>query len=153
MSGPRLARVDMDAVAPLTPHDKTAAMVGGKGEHYEFVSKTPHSDTPLPIRKPDVDQLRQPGFVDLSGVSIGRLRVIGIAELRTCNGQNWVVRCVCGNYETRKTKYIKKCRSGDNPGEFEPMCSWCLNTRRLQMGKGSKAAEQKWRQVLEDFPS
>jgi hypothetical protein len=80
-------------------------------------------------------------------IKIARLLVTGIAaEIVSGNGTNWVVRCVCGSYETRKAKFIKACAAGNNPGEEEPMCDWCTKTQKLQRGihspkKAAAAAE------------
>lgn len=128
--------VDFDTVAPLMPYDKTASMVAGKGEHFEWEPENggkTHSRDPIATRAPEAKERFQPGFVDLKGVKIGRFTVMGIAaELKTCNGQNWVLRCVCGSYETRKAKYIKSCVAGNR--ERDPMCDWCRKTNRLRMG-------------------
>lgn len=156
MTGPRFSRVDMDAVAPLMPSDKTAAVVGGKGVHYEFsaLPTRAHSATPLSTRAASAQERSNPSFSDLSGLQFGRMRVVGIAERTTNDGMNWVVRCVCGNYETRKAKVIRKCIADNEPDDDRAICSWCLNTRKLQRGRGSKAEENKWRSVLgKDFPA
>ncbi|TCV66298.1 hypothetical protein [Neorhizobium sp. S3-V5DH] len=132
-------RADFDTVAPLMPFDKTASMVTGKGEHFEWSPSNlqkVHSTDPIRTRAPNRDELQKPSFTDLTGKKIGRFTVLGIAaDVVTTNGQNWVVRCVCGAYETRKSRFIKKCVAGDNPGEQEPMCDACGYTRRLQMGR------------------
>lgn len=132
------SRVDMDAVAPLMPANKTAALVASKGEHFEFSNDKwhVHSATPLPLRAVSPRERGQEHFVDLTGKVIGRLAVQGIADIATGNGTNWSVRCRCGNYETRKAKFIKECLSGNNPGNEEPMCAWCGKTRKLQRGIG-----------------
>ena len=160
MTGPRYSRVNMDAVAPLMPSDKTAAVVGGKGVHYEFQpadATKVHSQVPLPTRIANGRDRGRPNFVDLTGAQIGRLKVVGISAEIKENDQNkirWVVRCVCGTYEMRRSGYIKRCIEENNTGEDEPMCSWCANTRKLQLGFGKKGEEQKWRSVLgEDFPA
>lgn len=131
--------VDFDTVAPLMPFDRTASQVTGKGEHFHWEPSNPdkmHSRDPIASRGPNAKERKAPGFLDLTGSAIGRLKVIGIAaELKTCNGQNWVLRCVCGSYETRKAKYIKSCIAGDTPHGGEPMCDSCGYTRRLQQGK------------------
>ncbi len=135
----RFSRVDMDAVAPLLPGDKVAARVAGRGEHFEFqpASHHVHSDLPIAWRTPTAAELICGNFQDLTGTAIGRLKVMGIAsDIQTTNGQNWVVRCVCGAYETRKAKFIKCCAAGNNPGQEEPMCDWCGKTRKLQRGIG-----------------
>lgn len=137
-----------DIIAPLMPFDKTASMVAGKGEHFEWEPENRdkiHSRDPIATRLPEAKERNQPGFLDLKGIKIGRFTVIGIAaDLKTCNGQNWVLRCVCGSYETRKAKYIKSCAAGDQ--NHEPMCDWCRKTNRLRMGlhdpkKAAAAAE------------
>lgn len=130
--------VDFDAVAPLMPYDKTASMVAGKGVHFEWEPSNAgkvHSSEPLTTRLPNQNELMHASFRDLKGIKIGRLTVMGIAaDVISSSGQNWVVRCVCGAYETRKARFIKACVSGDNPGDNEPMCDSCGYTRRLQMG-------------------
>lgn len=145
----RLARVDFDSVAPLMPSDKVAGRVSSKGEHFDFAPTHPgkvHSAEPLLTRRPTEAELTLPTYTDLTGIKIGRLSVLGVAAEITGNGQKWVVRCVCGLYETRKAKYIKACASGNNPGDTEPMCDCCSYTRRLQRGqhnakKAAAAAE------------
>lgn len=132
------ARVDLNSVAPLYPSDKVAGRVSAKGEHFEWAPKLAgkvHSAEPLAIRAPTPQQIANPEFVDLKGVKIGRLTVLGMAaEIFSSAGTNWVVRCVCGAYETRKARYIKACKGGKNPGDGEPMCDWCNKTRKLQLG-------------------
>lgn len=132
-------QVDFDAVAPLMPFDKTASMVTGRGEHFEWepaANGKVHSADPISLRNPTPQELGNAAFKDLRGAKFGRLTVQGIAaEIVSTNGTNWVVRCVCGAYEIRKAKYIKACVAGDNPGEHEPMCDSCGYTRRLQMGR------------------
>lgn len=135
----RFARVDLDAVAPLHPSNKTAAMVAGKGEHFAWkppLSTKVHSDLPIPYRLPTADDLQMTKFVDLTGATVGRLRVMGMATEVSGKGTRWVVRCRCGAYETRRTKYLKTCIAGANISEDEPMCDWCGKTRKLQMGFG-----------------
>jgi hypothetical protein len=129
--------VSFDTVAPLMPFNKTASMVAGRGEHFEWSpqeSQT-HSRDPIRTRKAEPSEMAQPTWVDLTGATLGRLRVLGIAELKSRAGANWVVRCVCGSYETRKARFIKACLAGDNPGQHPPMCASCGYTQRLQMGR------------------
>jgi hypothetical protein len=130
--------VDLNSVAPLTPANKTAALVSSKGEHFAFnpARTRIHSSTPLPLREVFEKERANPGFADLTGKRIGRLTVQGIAAIVSGGGANWSVRCVCGTYETRKAKFIKACLAGNNPGKEEPMCDWCGKTRKLQLGIG-----------------
>lgn len=141
--------VDFDTVAPLMPFDKTASMVAGKGESFEWNPgnrQKVHSRDPLATRLPTERERALPGFQDLTGKRFGRFTVQGIAaEIITTNGQNWVVRCVCGSFETRKAKSIKSSLSGSCV-DPEPMCESCNYTRKLQQGyhnpkKAAAAAE------------
>ncbi|MEQ1407755.1 hypothetical protein ABK249_22810 [Neorhizobium sp. Rsf11] len=137
----RLARVDFDAVAPLLPSDKVAGRVAARGEHFDWKPDLPttvHSSVPLATRRPTAHELCQPHYTDLTGKRIGRLTVMGVAAEITGNGQKWVVRCVCGAYETRKARSIKSWLVGEWKGDHEPMCDCCGYTRRLQMGKFNK---------------
>lgn len=148
MSG--FARVDFDCVAPLMPGDKVAGRVAARGEHFEWQpeSNRIHSADPIAHRLPNREERIMPQFVDLTGKRTGRLTVLGVAAEMPSNGngQRWVVRCVCGAYETRKAKSIKKFIAGEWEADHEPMCGWCCNNRRLQRGfcdkKNAAAAAQ-----------
>ncbi|KKX29200.1 hypothetical protein [Rhizobium sp. LC145] len=135
----RLARIDLYSVAPLLPGDKVAGRVAARGEHFEWSPPNKdkiHTNDPIAVRRPTVQELGQSTFLDLKGTKFGRFTVLGIAaDIVTTNGANWVVRCVCGAYETRKAKTIKAWLSGDWKGDHEPMCDCCGYTRRLQMGR------------------
>lgn len=145
----RLARIDFDAVAPLMPFDKTAAQVASKGVHFEWTpadQRKLHSSEPIRSRAPNAEELLKPSFIDLTGKKAGRFTVTGIAaDIKTTNGQNWVVRCVCGSFETRKARTIKSYLAGTNE-DTNPMCESCRYTQRLQQGyhnekKAAAAAE------------
>jgi len=152
MSG--YAKVDFDVIAPLMPFDKTAGRVAARGEHFEWqpASNVLHTSAPIPTRRPNDVELKNRQFVDLSGQKVGRFTVMGISEVVTCNGQNWTVRCVCGSYETRKTKTVKAWIAGEWEADHEPMCGWCCNNRRLQRGgfdkKKAAAAEQAMQEAV-----
>lgn len=75
-----------------------------------------------------------PEFVDLTGIRSGRLTVLGIAVDVSANGTRWVVRCVCGSYELRRTRYLKACAAGEKTGDDEPMCGSCSYTKKLRQG-------------------
>lgn len=132
----RLARIDLDCVAPLYPSDKVAGRVASRGEHFEWSppSTTVHSSDPIPHRAPTAAELIMPEFVDLTGLKSGRLTVLGIAIDATANGTRWVVRCVCGSYELRRTKYLKACAAGEKVGDDEPLCGSCAYTKKLRKG-------------------
>lgn len=132
----RLARVDLDAVAPLFPSDKVAGRVAARGEHFEWSPPEHwvHSSDPIPRRAPTPVERAMPAFVDLTGLRSGRLTVLGIAIDVTVNGTRWVVRCVCGSYELRRAKYLKACAAGEKTGADEPMCGSCAYTNKLRRG-------------------
>lgn len=147
MTKDNLTQVNLESLAPLYPVDRVATRVIGRGEQPPAIrpqSTRAHSDVPFPFHTPDSRQLNDPMFTDLTGRKFGRLTVLGIAELRTKGtagkrGINWVVRCVCGNYEMRKSKYIKQCLNG-NESALEAKCEWCdLNDRmRKRVGRFEK---------------
>jgi hypothetical protein len=132
------SRVDMSAIAPLMPANKTAALTASKGEHFEWAAShcTLHSSAPIPHRTPNREELIKPSFKNLTGMKFGRLSVLGIAaEIPSkAKGQRWVVRCVCGAHEIRKAKAIKAAASGRNGEDNSQMCAWCANNQRLQRG-------------------
>ena len=94
--------------------DKTAAMVFAKGVKYRNSVKVtcPHWGAPPPMRKTPACAPK------LVGEKFGRLTVVGLHE--TISG-SWVVRCACGDYETRKAKSIR------NPNNFGDRCTKCRN--------------------------
>lgn len=149
------ARVDFDTVAPLMPFDKTAGQVAARGESFEW-SPSPgniHSTDPIAHRPPIREEQANPEFINLTGARTGRLTVLGVAaEIPSNgNGQRWVVRCVCGAYETRKAKSIKAALSGDWKADHEPMCGWCCNNRRLQRGGFDKRKAAAAAQAIQEL--
>lgn len=94
--------------------NKTSAMVFASGTRYHNgVNVTcAHWEAPPPTRKIPVCAPK------LIGEKFGRFIVIGLHE--TINGA-WVVRCTCGDYETRKAKSIR------NPNNFGDRCTKCRN--------------------------
>lgn len=122
------------------PRDKVARRVILPGVHFHVDIPKTHKiyDVCPPLRKIDRKMKMDPNFTDYTGVNFGRLKVIGPAEdypksyrifaiatceddfeihteKRSCGGANcrWVVRCVCGNYEIRSSRVIKKSPSID----------------------------------------
>lgn len=88
------------------PVNRMAARVVGAAPSFEFKMSdgAVNSFLPLPIRAVTRAEACQSCFVDLTGVKLGRLTVIGIsAEVLA----RWVVRCVCGTYGLRTARAIK----------------------------------------------
>lgn len=129
-----MALIDITKGAPA---NKTAALVTSRSR-VEFdgtahIDPTRlHSETPLPLRMPAA------GFRpedNLTGRKMGRLTAIGLLDraalglnrkTRCKRGASWVVRCVCGKYETR-TK-----RAFGNPKNKEDRCEACWKVARMQ---------------------
>ena len=84
------------------PVDGTAARVITRGESFEYRVQSWSQDSalPLPVREPP----NTPSFVDLTGLRIGRLVVIGFSADRNAR---WVCRCDCGTYTLRKTPALR----------------------------------------------
>ncbi|KJS40374.1 MAG: hypothetical protein VR70_05915 [Rhodospirillaceae bacterium BRH_c57] len=111
---------DFGVVLTMRPTNKTAAMVMAKGFEYQPDKKinTPHHwDAPQQVRP--VPKNTQ----DLTGLRVGRLRVIGLLIDKPL----WLVRCDCGKYEARRSKSLKNERnSGDR-------CEICRHHNYLMM--------------------
>lgn len=139
-------QVDFDAVAPLMPFDKTASMVTGRGESFEYSppKDVVHSETPIATRRATPREKLDPEYVDLTGIRAGRLIVMGIDASSPQEKRRWVVRCQCGDYEIRRAKVIKRWLEGENVSSA--MCHECGYTQKLLRGeynpkKAAAAAE------------
>lgn len=100
---------------------QSAQSAFGSGTHYtpKYNPSRMTSADPLPLKPVPVNC----DAADLVGTQYGRLTVLGLLD---APGGKWVVRCVCGNYETRKAKSI---RARDLAGA---QCEHCEHRRRLQ---------------------
>lgn len=108
-----------------TPINKTAALVVGRGEHFEPSvdnSTRVHSDVPLRLKKPGKAALANPSYEDLTGLKKGRVTVMGLSADVP---KRWVVRCACGAYEFRTARKLK--REND-----EDMCAFCNELERIK---------------------
>jgi hypothetical protein len=127
-----------DRLFASAPLDKTAGSVVSAGESYTPAVTNPVRfwEAPPPTRRvADAG----PEFVDFTGRTIGRLTVIGVLD-QPADSRGviaWVVRCVCGIYETRKSKALKR-------GTADCMCQFCNHTQRLRR-RGSQ------QRSVEDF--
>lgn len=81
------------------PINKTAALVMSRGESFEFKVHESNICSPYPLPTVPIHH----NEIDLTGLRIGRLMVIGKSE----KAGLWVCRCVCGNYALKRTKPIK----------------------------------------------
>lgn len=122
-----------DKVISSTPLNKDAAIARDGGG----TSWTPEraleptfvrSHAPIPTKRS-----KETWGIDITGMKVGKLTVLGVADFpeRSQRSQAaWVVRCVCGYYETRKAKTLRK------PGYAErAACSECHYVAELKAGR------------------
>ena len=113
----------MQRVATQLPINKTAALVTGKGTHFDPVIKPScYATTDIRPRLRPVPK----NTLDLTGVRFGRFVVVGLpADLN----DRWVVKCDCGNYEHRRAKAIR------NLANNVDRCNVCRKTHYILKGK------------------
>ena len=106
----------MPAIALHTaPANRTAALVASKGQDTEHADRRWDNHW---IDRPATHDLRSVhlravveanGFEDLTGVCYGHLMVLGLLDRRPkADFGAWLVRCLCGRYETRRAKSVRK---------------------------------------------
>ncbi len=100
----------------FVPVDKAASQITGKGYEYESNKKIVQRHWSAPPRMKPVP----PEKTSLVGLQFGRFTVIGFfGERSKSKGGLWVVRCSCGDYETRRRKSIQ------NPNNDKDCCDNC----------------------------
>ena len=69
--------------------------------------------------------------INLTGSKVGKLTVLGMADFPgRKHHAAWVVRCVCGYYETRKAKALR-----DTAYAERAACSECDYVAELKAGR------------------
>jgi len=96
--------------------NRSTAYIAAKGVHYEPNKRL--GNQPLWKTRPALKPVPQ-GFDNLTGRKFGRFTVIGLIGGLSTPRFYWVVRCACGNYETRRPKAIK------NPKNNLDRCADC----------------------------
>lgn len=111
------------------PVDRVAAWVTGPGEHFTPRNKVLTNDSEFPIetRHPTVGERNTNGFIDLTGRRVGRFTVIGVARHFAAQ---WVVRCDCGRYSTRRAKAIKNAENTQDRCEH---CRYLASLKRSEL--------------------
>lgn len=124
---------DMHARVPI---DSVAALVTGRGVHFEPNKRSQAGDSEFPIQTRSItfSERNTAGFIDLTGRRVGRFTVIGVA--RDFKGK-WTVRCDCGRYSTRSARAIK------NPANTQDRCEHCQHLAFLKR-------EEFWRRTGRD---
>lgn len=87
------------------PANATAARVVARGESFEYRAHEGCTDSPLPLQTMPLPVDAVPQLPDLTGLRVGRLRVIGFSANRNAR---WVCRCDCGMYTLRKTSALRR---------------------------------------------
>lgn len=126
----------MDDMHARVPVDRVAVWVTGPGEHFipRKRVQTNDSDAPIAIRQFTAVERNADGFIDLTGRRVGRFTVLGISRDFT---RQWVVRCECGRYSTRKAKSVK------NPANTQDRCEHCRHLAFIKR-------EEHWRRTGRD---
>ena len=120
--------VNKEAAFALIPSEGVVLRYG-----HRVRSATPFPITTVPL--PKVDKWGTP-LENLTGQVFGRLTVVGrLHDLNWENGKKiqWVVKCTCGYYETRRNGSIRKLTTEQS------MCSQCeaLERRKFISAHGS----------------
>jgi hypothetical protein len=110
-------RIAADAVEPSAPNHWKAP---------------PPAESPLP-----------PTVADLAGERFGRLSVVRYHRSKKAKGAQWLVRCVCGDYELRSTRALRTAAE-------DPACHDCekvdylrqLSRTSVQRDRVGAAAKQ-----------
>jgi len=130
-----MAKNHWDAILAARPVNRLAATVTSKGESYE---PNVNSKATFWDERPELLDIRetmavQPQFIDLTGMSIGRMVVVGMyaddppSKTKKAKGALWVCRCACGRYQGVRAKKIKKSE--------RDRCDYCCHTDDLRSGR------------------
>jgi hypothetical protein len=129
-----------DRIITAAPVNKTAAIVAyGKGESWDPRNKITQAHWEAP---PKCDPLPR-GVEDFSGAQTGRLTVIRYFASHKRIGALWLVRCSCGDYETRRTGAFV------NPNNSDDRCSKC---RHLEFVTGGQKKRRDQTRVSSRIP-
>ncbi|MEK6883384.1 MAG: hypothetical protein AABY22_27400, partial [Nanoarchaeota archaeon] len=138
------------------PINSTAARVISKGIHYvpKIKDKRFNSENPIPtIKKQDFNNSSQ--FKDFTGNKHGRFIIQGLVDVKNlAKGKNfrakWLVKCSCGNYETRTSSAIKN--HANNPGKYdEDMCKNCEDLKKIQRMASAKSMGYSYKEYCQKF--
>jgi len=129
-----------DKLLASRPVNRQAARVLAGGVHYKPNKKIVqrHWTTPPPLVAIPESAKSNPCFVDLTGRSFGRFRVIGYLG-KSNNKASWLVRCACGDFETRRSRAIL------NPENYGDRCANCQHLaflKREEIHRRNPAAPQ-----------
>lgn len=110
---------DWDALAASAPINADAARAVVYGYGTEEPTLLEHAKQQLPVNA---------NFVNLIGLKKGWLQVIAYAgSNRNIGSARWIVRCICGRYEFRRTRALR-------PDVTNDRCADCSRLRSIQEG-------------------
>uniref|UniRef100_A0A6M3XM73 Uncharacterized protein n=1 Tax=viral metagenome TaxID=1070528 RepID=A0A6M3XM73_9ZZZZ len=114
----------MKQIASRSPVNKTASMVTQKGIHFEPKSKRNWVHEHWDVRPQTIPVPRH--IKDRTGQKHGTIEVVGLLDLqKNRKGNKWLVRCLCGSYESRRALTLNK-KSDDD------CCQYCKDKRHLR---------------------
>jgi hypothetical protein len=120
----------LDAIITSAPSNSTAAKVMARGVSYAPPVKhltQAHSENCPPLKPVASMRATAPAVVaELVGREFGRLRVLGVLDDPNRSQKSpaaWVVRCLCGRFETRSRRALLQ---GNCNGEDRCSACWSL---------------------------
>lgn len=134
-----MSRDTFNAVLASTPNGATAGRVTSRGTHWT-PAEQPHENylrwsTPPALMPWRRDLPNSPP--NLIGKRLGRLAVVGLLN-GTAAGRKthyrWVVRCNCGTYEVRKTRFLVQLERepfADDRGATPDRCHDCQQLQKI----------------------
>lgn len=130
-----------DKLSVATPVDQLAAMQVARGIHWSPNIKPQagreHWKAPPPTLPVPKDRSTMRTFDNMIGVSFGSLHVVGyLGRRHKSKPSNWLVRCLCGDYESRTVRSIK------NPLNTKDCCMECAYREQVKRGYGNPFKEE-----------
>jgi hypothetical protein len=127
---PQIRTTDYDRIITSVPLNRTAALVTGRGTHWEpepgiYGPDDVVSDTPLPIKTLKSFE------TNLTNQKTLRLLVVGAHALLS---RTWVVRCTCSLYELRTTEDLTKHKDSIHSS----MCKRCQYVEEIKANGGRR---------------
>jgi hypothetical protein len=112
----------INRVITSVPVDRTAENVIRKGVSYEVPKRITQRHWDAPPQMKPVPKM----VASKVGARFGRMVVVGYYGKTKRKGSLWVVRCCCGEYETRHTSAICKASNDDD------CCDKCRHVKYLR---------------------
>jgi hypothetical protein len=131
-----------DKLLASRPVDSAAARTMARGVHYEPDKVIVQRHWTAPQKCSLItEQLRSNvQFVDVTGESFGRFTVIGYLGKYSKKGPAyWLVRCACGDYESRTSKAV---RNPENRGDRCEKCRHLTYLKRREVYLRNPTAPQ-----------